>query len=720
MLPVGHPYLYELVNDDDIPKLFTRAEKIGIACGDVSDGFEAIDFDAKNGEPIRKVFNKYVKNPEVKDIISRYNLPIIKSPSGGYHIYYRHSEKGKGPQPLASWASGKIMIETRGNGSYIATIPSEGYTQLSGSDLLKIARIENHERETLLAIAESFSEKVITKSEPTTNGKWPDKFDTTTVWGKYNEECADEMKDLLVEHGWQYIDTRKRDGVEYWQRPGKNERMPVTGATFGKCHNMFYCWTDSADGFEQRTAYTPLDIFILYEHNGNKEEAIRSLEDRFNIKHYKPTPIKTIPDQPIISTGFPIEVFPDPIQQFIRLLNESLNYSPDFLSVAMMFVIATLNGNKYKLKIKNGWNAPTVFWFAVVGEPGTMKSHPVGTIIEPIENIDREVKLSYDAEYLDYEKEVAEAKKKTLIRKPKFKQIRVTDITLESLHDVHSINKRGLGYYKDELVGFINSMNQYHKGGDEQFWLESFNNKSYIVNRVSKQVNLIEDTMINIIGTIQPSVLSNMSKDHGENGLLDRFLYTSAEEKIYPLSERDIDPGWLKWWNESIRAANKIFEYFDKRDTIILPLGEGALRKMIEIDERVCKTQASDDISDAFKNYLSKSKTYLPRITLLLSLFDAIFNNTPIAVTVDHVERANKVMQYFVNSSRTIFTKADKVKEINNVVSVKKGMTKAETIMFLHDKGYINADIAKKIDVSKVYVGQIIAKNTQNTPPKVK
>ena len=104
----------------------------------------------------------------------------------------------------------------------------------------------------------------------------------------------------------------------------------------------------------------------------------------------------------------------------------------------------------------------------------------------------------------------------------------------------------------------------------------------------------------------------------------------------------------------------------------------------------------------------------------ILSSFDAIFNNTPIAVTVDHVERANKVMQYFVNSSRTIFTKADKVKEINNVVSVKKGMTKAETIMFLHDKGYINADIAKKIDVSKVYVGQIIAKNTQNTPPKVK
>ena len=43
MLEKGHNYLYEKVKEDDVEKLFKQAEKIGIACGLVSDGFYCID-----------------------------------------------------------------------------------------------------------------------------------------------------------------------------------------------------------------------------------------------------------------------------------------------------------------------------------------------------------------------------------------------------------------------------------------------------------------------------------------------------------------------------------------------------------------------------------------------------------------------------------------------------------------------------------------------------
>ncbi len=88
-------------------------------------------------------------------------------------------------------------------------------------------------------------------------------------------------------------------------------------------------------------------------------------------------------------------------------------------------------------------------------------------------------------------------------------------------------------------------MNRYRKGSDEQFWLESFNNGSYIVNRVTKEPLLIEDTHINIIGTIQPDILNGIISQHGANGLTDRFLYTSNETNIYPISLEDINPMWL-------------------------------------------------------------------------------------------------------------------------------------------------------------------------------
>jgi hypothetical protein len=52
--------------------------------------------------------------------------------------------------------------------------------------------------------------------------------------------------------------------------------------------------------------------------------------------------------------------------------------------------------------------------------------------------------------------------------KPGFKQTIVSDSTLEALHVVHSINKTRICFYKDELVGFLNDMNRYRKGSDEQ------------------------------------------------------------------------------------------------------------------------------------------------------------------------------------------------------------------------------------------------------------
>ena len=411
-----------------------------------------------------------------------------------------------------------------------------------------------------------------------------------------------------------------------------------------------------------------------------------------------------------------MEVFPQKVQQFVSLLNETMNYSPDFLSVAMMFTVATLNGNKYKLKMKEEWHAPTIFWFAAVGEPGTMKSHPISTILKPIGVIDREVKKLYDLEYAEYERMMVESKEKKLVRKPKFRQMKITDITLESLHEVHSINKRGLGYYRDELVGFLKDMNKYRGGSDEQFWLESFNNGSYIVNRVSKQANLIEDTNINIIGTIQPSVLSKITKDHDGNGLTDRFLYTYSEENIYPLNRKDIDPKWIQWWHGSIINANKWFDYIDKSDTVVLTMSDEAADKLVEIDILRCAKQRSEDISDSLKNYLSKAKTYIPRFVLLMALFDTVFDGTELEVTIDNVERAEKIMQYFIESSRAIFDKAENVQEINDVASVKKGVTIQEMILYLNEKGFKNADIAKKVGKSRAYVGKYLKlKTDKNT-----
>lgn len=421
-----------------------------------------------------------------------------------------------------------------------------------------------------------------------------------------------------------------------------------------------------------------------------------------------PEPQHTPEPEPVSVAGtFPIDVFPTDVQSLINELNSSLNYSRDFLSAAMMFAIATLNGNKYKLRVKNGWDAPTIFWFAIVGEPGTMKSHPISTILSPLNELDRKSKHLWDESIREWEYQKSLDKKSNPGPKPGFKQILISDITLESIHEVHGFNKRGLGHYKDELIGFINNMNQYRKGGDEQFWLESFNNQPYLVNRVTKDPNLIEDTMINIIGTIQPSVLSRITQDYAGNGLTDRFLYTGAERNIYQLCERDIDPAWLKWWRDKLTQANSMFAYLDKLDTIVINMNPGALTRLIEIDGWICNLQRSDTISGSLKNYLSKAKTYIPRFALLMGLFDTVFTGVDVEVGVDHIDRAFKIMKYFVNSSTVIFNEAKKVNEIKEVSSTKKGMTTPEKVNHLLKNGFSKSDIAKELNLSRAYIYKI-------------
>lgn len=435
------------------------------------------------------------------------------------------------------------------------------------------------------------------------------------------------------------------------------------------------------------------------------ESVYKTYPDKHNTAKYNPAPkykLNGLERPEIEKMMFPIDVFPSDCQNFIKELNRTLKYNMDFISISIMFVFATLNGNKFKLKVKNGWNAPTIFWFMAVGEPGTMKTHPLNSIIKPISLIDKQNKALYDNDIKEWEMNGSTGKK------PRYKQTLLSDYTLEALHEVHSYNKRGLGLYKDEIVGFLNDMNKYRKGSDEQFWLESFNNQSYQINRVSKDPIRLDEIMINIIGSIQPAVLANVAKTYHGNGLIDRFLYTAAEENIYPMGTDDINPGWFTWWEGKVQTANNWFNFIDEKDGFVIDMTPETMAEMIAADADFVKMQTSEDETNEIKNYLSKMKTYIPRFALLLALIDCVIEGSDLNVSPEHLKRARKICDYFINSARYVFSEADKSEEIGNVKRGSQKMTKVEQIQYLFEKGYKNKDIAKELKTPTSYVSKVI------------
>jgi len=288
-LKSGHPYLYDLVNEDDIDKLFTdvNTTKIGIACGKVSGGFYCIDFDAHKDEPIKDIFESFVKLPYIQGLIHEGKLSSYKTAGGGYHLYFIYKDDVLSGKTYAYWETKSVMIEIRGNGQYVCCWPSEGYEHIFGPEYVKLTPLDGmDEVQTIQDFAHSFNKykEIVSKSKKTdSNKKWAESWKDTTPDGKYNLEFQSEALDLLAKAGWQYCETRN-DDVQYWTRPNKDIKEGFS-ATFGHYTGMFYIFSEdlSCQPFTARQAYSPFNILTELKYDGDWKRAKDDLRKRFNM-----------------------------------------------------------------------------------------------------------------------------------------------------------------------------------------------------------------------------------------------------------------------------------------------------------------------------------------------------------------------------------------------------------------------------------------------------
>lgn len=281
-LPKDHAYLYEK-QTETAP--FEKAKKIGIACGPVSDGFYAIDFDAHKGQDIANVFSDFMHNPMVKAMFDMGMFSAYSTAGGGYHVYFKCRDKISGTV-FARWEDKQTMIELRGHGQYVCVWPSKGYSQIEG-DYYKLQHIDNVDSifGLLYTFDKSKSVKLFGQKDKTDVIRfWGQTWNANTPIGKFNIEGGDEAKTILQENGWQYSFTRN-DNVEYWTRPGKTPEEGAS-ATWGFRNNMFFVFSKNVENFTDGIGYSPFSIFYKYRFNGDPREAKKHLAERYGMELY--------------------------------------------------------------------------------------------------------------------------------------------------------------------------------------------------------------------------------------------------------------------------------------------------------------------------------------------------------------------------------------------------------------------------------------------------
>jgi hypothetical protein len=262
-----------IISTEEINAQFNndRAKNIAIIGGGVSGGLEIIDVDLKY-DVTGTLWDRLQE--ALKDLLPL--LYVVRTKSGGYHLYYR-CEEVQGNQKLAMrhattaelketpHAKEIVLIETRGEGGYVLAPPSEGYTK---EKEFNINVITLEQRDSILAICRSFNEVI--KEARTTNVVVDNDNFNVSPWDDYNSKC--DVIALLEKHGWTWVESRgERD---FLKRPGKTDSH--ISADYHKGLGLFKVFSTSTE-FETGRGYKPFAIYALLEHNNNFSAAAKQL-----------------------------------------------------------------------------------------------------------------------------------------------------------------------------------------------------------------------------------------------------------------------------------------------------------------------------------------------------------------------------------------------------------------------------------------------------------
>lgn len=273
---------------------FDTAYGVGIVCGKISGNLEVIDIDCKY-DLTGTLFEDYKKliNTVDKAILSK--LVVEKSTNGGYHFLYRCKEiagnvkissrptidaerqatklstyldclKKGDTEEKAQLSSEKaykhdterVLIETRGEGGYVAVYPTKGYEMIFGS-FEKISEITTVERKVLFDCAKTFNSVYDT---PIVRKEVQKVIDSnTSPFEDWNDRG--DVLEFLLNEGWSLNHTSGHRN--FLLRPGGTGKW---SAEYSTEKRLLYVWTKST-AFDDEKAYNPSQVLATIKFNGD-------------------------------------------------------------------------------------------------------------------------------------------------------------------------------------------------------------------------------------------------------------------------------------------------------------------------------------------------------------------------------------------------------------------------------------------------------------------
>ena len=558
---------------------------LAIIAGAISGSLEIVDVDVKYDltGSLMKDFCDLLKE-HLPDIFPK--LVIAKTVNGGFHIIYRApADSIQGNRKLALRLANddekkvgkknRALIETRGTGGYIAAAPTDGYQWTQGS-FENIPLISADEREIIMTVARSFDQMPIKESEPeqTAAKQQPTQNSTgeKSPFEDYNDRA--DVPALLERHGWRL---HQRSGSRMiYTRPGKTDQK--ASANYDESRRIFYVFTTSSD-FQSDKGYNPSQVFTHLEHGGDYSAAAKRLYAegygaRYQAKNPKgdfppitdaaaatasnEPPTEWLAPKPLDLTLKKVlkiedDFLPKVLVNWLRPASKVIGCPFDFLVLSAVVMIGSIIGSKLRVKplLHSDWFVVPNLYGGCVGLPSSKKTPALDETRKPILELQAAARKRYtddkresdiDAEF--YQKEIGDLKKKcknsseyrnkiAYLEKPpevSLRRFEINDVTTPKLGEILSKNANGFLQFRDELTGWMKSLEADYDLNARSFFLELWKGAiPYSIARKGDGETEIQSGTLSITGGIQPSKLlryiSEAYSHDNADGLPQRFIF---------------------------------------------------------------------------------------------------------------------------------------------------------------------------------------------------
>lgn len=366
----------------------------------------------------------------------------------------------------------------------------------------------------------------------------------------------------------------------------------------------------------------------------------------------------------------PVHVLPPKLQELVKQLNDANKFPVAISLSSILFTTAVAIGNRFKIKIDENFTDIPVLYICIIAPPGAMKTPVTKYFIKVLKNRNVENYKLFVSELADYQAKVKAAtnEKPCTDTEPTWKQILVSDFTIEALAKTLLQNPKGIGVMVDEIAALFERLkSKANRGGDLQFILSLFTGETITINRKTSLSFLIENPIASIIGGTQPQIMKTVfTADMINNGTFDRFIYCYPEGLKKEIGRgKKISEGLFKSYCDII---NNIIN-LQHLEPIVIGYEDDAYEEIYRnrVKQADIVNAANAEGNEQLGGVVNKADYHINRFALILQiLYDAASNEKTTTIKLRAAKAAAELTDYFMGQARRVI---NLIGPVNNISS---------------------------------------------------